>query len=200
MASISLAFLLSWFFAGVAIADSESPHDVVKTAVEDVLARLQSDKAEIEKNPDRIYNLVEEIVLPHVDMDAVSRSVLGKYWRNATDVQRQQFEDEFKVLLMRTYGTALSAYTGQTVNYLPGSVQPSDRTNLVKLEIDQGGGPPIPVAFAMHRKDDRWLLYDFKIDGVSLVQNYRSNFASIIRRGGMESLLDHLQKHNAGQA
>lgn len=192
------ALLLSWLVGGVALASSETPHDVVKAAVEDVLDRLQSEKAEIEKDSNHIYALVEEIVLPHVDMDAVSRSVLGKYWRKADDAQRQKFSDEFKVLLLRTYGTALSAYTGQKVNYLPGSVQPSDRTNLVKLEIDQGGGPPIPVAFAMHLKDKRWLLYDFKIDGVSLVQNYRSNFSSIIRRGGIESLLDHLQRHNAG--
>jgi len=173
-----------------------SPQGLVRDTSTRVLSALQEEKEVIEKNPGRLYELVAEIVLPYFDFRRMSQWVLGRYWQTATPKQREQFVREFRSLLVRTYGNALSGYAGEKVSYLPLEVAEGTGRVSVQTEIEQPGSNPIPVTYYMYLQDGGWKVYDVSINGVSLVMNYRSSFGRTIREDGMDALVEQLVKLN----
>lgn len=178
---------------------ADQPHpaeETVREAADRVLARLEAEKNVIESNPARVYDLAQSIILPHFDFERMSRWVLGRHWRDASEAQRERFTEEFRTLLVRTYARALAEYSEQEVEFLATRERAEDDV-LVRTEVRQSGGPPIPIHYSMHRTDGTWKVYDVTIDGISLVTNYRSAFSSQIRQGGVERLIDRLAERNA---
>lgn len=172
-----------------------SPQELVRDTSSRMLSALRDEREEIASNPGRLYELVADIVLPYFDFERMSQWVLGKNWRTATPEQRVQFVEQFRRLLVRTYGTALSDYADEKIIYLPHSDSGDSVKVTVRTEIEQGGST-IPINYSMYNSKDGWKVYDVAISGVSLVTNYRSTFASIIRGEGMGSLIDQLVKRN----
>lgn len=170
---------------------------VQKTAVQ-VTSRIRAERPLIAKNPQRLQSLITELMLPHIDFQRMSKWTLGKYWRNITDQQREQFVNEFRQLILRTYSTALLEYSDQTVNVLPVRADADAREVTVRTEIKAQQGPAIPVAYDLYLDtNQQWKVYDVSIDGISLISNYRSSFSTQIRRnGGVEALLARLHTHN----
>ncbi len=170
---------------------------LVQDTTEKVLARLKADSESLKADANLIYPMVEDLVLPHFDFHRMSIWVLGKNWRKADQVQQQQFTTEFRTLLVRTYAKALLEYTDQSMRYLPFHAQEGAKKVTVKTEIEQRGGPSIPLHYSMYLNSAaQWKVYDIKVDGVSLVSNYRSSFATEIRNGGIPRLLDKLVEMN----
>lgn len=174
-----------------------APDVVVNKTTQQMLAALKQDKDIISKQPGHVYELANEIVLPHFDFKYMSALALGKHWRRATDDQKQRFPQEFRSLLLRTYATALSEYTNEKVVYLPLRDDITLGDVSVHTEIQRDSGPAIPVSYGLHMNNGKWKVYDIKIDGISLVANYRSTFSSEIRRGGMDKLINKLASRNA---
>ena len=187
--------LIGGLLNGIAYA-AMSPQDLVKQTSQRMLQALRDEKAQIKKNPEHLRKLVDKIVLPHFDFRKMSRLVLGRYWRRASDGQQERFVDEFRTLLVRTYTTALSEYTDQTINYLPFKGDPGSGDVTVRTEVQQRGGSPIPIDYSLMREDSEWKVYDVTISGISLVINYRSSFASEIRHAGLDGLIDKLHNRN----
>ncbi len=188
-------FLLS-SFAAAAIDDD--PQQLVRTTGETVLAEVTARRAELEADPRLVYPLVESTVLPHFDFRRMSQSALGRFWRRATEAQKEGVTREFRELLIRTYATALLGYSGQTIEYLPvRAVKGADKV-LVPTRISTGGAPPVPVNYRLRLNDDGGQVYDVVIDGVSLITNYRSQFASLVRRDGIDGLITALAQKNRG--
>ena len=177
-------------FAGLA------PDEVIRKTADDVISALKSDEVIRNGNKKKLYQLAEEKILPNFDFERISRLVLGKAWRKATDLQKKQFKIEFRTLLLRTYSIALSKYKDQGIEIKPMRMKPADEIVIVKTEIVQGGAQPIKVNYALAKDADSWLVFDIVIEGVSLVTNYRSQFSSVIRSGGMDSLNKRLAKKN----
>ena len=174
----------------------ESPDELVKRTAEDVLTSVKSD-ADIQAGDQaKIFALAEEKILPNFNFDKVSRLVLGKNWTKATPEQKTAFQNEFKTLLIRTYATALSKYKNQTIEYKPLRMAEGAATASVKTAILQPGGQPIAVDYSLEKKVDTWKVYDIVIEGVSLVTNYRSQFAQEIRQNGLDSLIKKLGDKN----
>lgn len=171
---------------------------LVRDTTRRVLEVLRRDKAEIRKDPQHIYQIVDDIILPHFDFTRMSQRVLGKYWPRATPDQQSRFVKQFQMLLVRTYATALREYTDQVIDFLP--PRQHDDEISVRTQIKQSGGPPIPINYEMYHKSDGWKVYDVAIDGVSLVINYRSTFSSEIRHHGIDALIQRLAKHNAADS
>jgi phospholipid transport system substrate-binding protein len=194
-----LAALLSFNSASV-VADETmpAPQALVKQASDDMLKALKDNETELETNPDKIYELVESILMPHFDFEKMSKLALGKNWRAANDEQRVRFIEEFRLLLIRTYSTAMLEYTDEEIRFLPFRDDLSRKRVTVPMEVLQAAGPSIPMALSLYQnKEDAWKVYDVKIDGISLVTNYRSSFANEIRNGGMEQLINNLAERNA---
>jgi phospholipid transport system substrate-binding protein len=163
-----------------------------------VLDSISAQRDDIRQHPDHLYKLVDDILLPHIDFKYMSRLVLGKHWRRANDDQRKAFVTQFRNLLIRTYATALFEYEGQPIEFLPlrATAEATDVT--VRSVIQAKSGHGIPVNYGMYLKEGEWKLYDIAIDGISLVNNYRSSFGSQIRRNpdGLNSLINKLASHN----
>jgi phospholipid transport system substrate-binding protein len=198
-ALLAAAVMLAFNSASVAAEDSmPAPQALVKQATDDMLKALKDNEVELENNPGKIYELVEAILMPHLDFEKMSKLALGKNWRNANDEQRVRFIEEFRLLLVRTYSTAMLEYTNEEIRFLPFRDDLSRKRVTVPMEVLQPGGPSIPMALSLYQnKEDAWKVYDVKIDGISLVTNYRSSFANEIRSGGMDKLIESLADRNA---
>lgn len=183
-------------FMGAAAADNLTPDVLVKNTASDVLDIIKKDKDIQNGDMRKISALAEEKILPHFDFERMSRMVLGKNWSKATKEQQQQFVVEFRSLLVRTYASALTKYRNQTIEYKPLRAQPTDTDVVVRTQIVQPGGQPLPIDYSLVKKDDGWKVYDVTIEGVSLVTNYRGQFATEVRQSGMDGLIQRLAEKN----
>jgi len=179
-----------------AVQAALEPQALIESVANETLTRVRADKEKIKKDPQYINELVNELVLPHFDFETMSKWALGKHWRKAKKIQRDQFIEEFKSLLVRTYGTSLSEYSDQVIKYMPfrGELASGDVT--VRSEVEQPGGFPIPIDYKLHKKNDGWKVYDVKIDDISLVANYRTSFSKQIRESGIDELIKKLASKN----
>ena len=174
----------------------EGPDELVKRTAEDVLAAVKSDKDIQAGDQGKIFALAEEKIVPNFNFDKVSRMVLGKNWIKATPEQKTAFQAEFRSLLIRTYATALSKYRNQVIEYKPFRKASESNVASVKTLIVQPGGQPIAVDYTLEKQADAWKVYDIVIEGVSLVTNYRGQFAQEIRTNGLDSLIKKLADKN----
>ena len=184
-----------WLVSSVAMAVM-TPDQLVKKTADDVIEVIKNDKDIQAGNQQKIFALAEEKILPNFDFEKVSRLVLGKNWTNATPEQKAAFQAEFKTLLLRTYATALSKYKNQMIEYKPFRMESGAESATVKTAIQQPGGDPIAVDYTLGKKGDDWKVFDIVIEGVSLVTNYRSQFAQEIRQNGLDSLTKKLAEKN----
>ena len=175
----------------------EAPDALVKRTADDVLTIVKTDKDIQAGNQDKIFALAEEKIVPNFNFDRVSRLVLGKNWTRATPEQKMAFQGEFRTLLIRTYATALSKYKNQTIEFKPLRMADDANTVSVKTQILQPGGQPIEVDYTLAKETEAWKVYDIVIEGVSLVTNYRGQFAQIVRQNGLDSLIKKLADKNA---
>src|SRR5690606_3107279 len=120
----------------------------------------EQNKERLKDDPQAVQALVSEIVLPHFDFELMSRLVLARSWREASADQRQRFVNEVRQLLIRTYGTSLSQYSNQKVEYLPSQPDPDPKRATVRTQIRQSDGPPVPVVYQLRQTKDGWKVFD----------------------------------------
>jgi len=183
---------------GQAAYANNDAQSLVEQTSRTMLDTITAQRDVIKQRPANLYKLVDDILLPHIDFQYMSRLVLGKHWRRASPEQRDQFIQQFRNLLIRTYATALFEYQGQEIEFLPLRSKRDATDVTIRSVIHPDAGPVIPVNYGMYLKEGNWKLYDIMIDGISLVSNYRSSFGSQIRRnaGGLNALIDKLASHN----
>jgi len=194
---------LKWVLFCVALIATQSawssaqgPLELVRDTASQVLAKVTDRKQELNESPEKIADLVTSIIVPHFDFNRMSRLVLGKYWRKASDAQKNEFVGQFQTLLIRTYAIALLNYSDQAIEYLPMHEQADASAVIVKTEVKTSGAPPIPIHYRLHLNEECWKVYDVIIDNISLVSNYRTGFSNQIRRKGLNSLIAQLKKKN----
>ena len=194
---IILTALPFFLMPSMVCAEVPVPQALIKDSSDRMQQSLKENKATIEKNPSFVYGLVEKILLPNFDFSKMSKLALGKNWRKANTAQRERFIGEFRLLLVRTYSTAMLEFIDGDIVFLPFRGDLAKKKVRVKMEIARPGGPSIPMALSMYlNKQNKWMVYDVKIDGISLVTNYRSTFATEIRNDGMDKLIDNLSARN----
>lgn len=201
MKQFSAQILVAFFMGMMALTSTahamSEPQTLVKEASDNMLKALEDNEAELEKNPQKIYSLVQEILIPHFDFERMARLALGRSWRDASADQQERFVEEFRLLLVRTYATAMLEYTNEEIRMLPFRDDVEKGRVSVPMEVVQPNGPAIPMALSLYKNDsDEWKVYDVKIEGISLVTNYRSSFNRDIRTNGMDALIDSLSKRN----
>ncbi len=190
-----IVLLLLW---AVPLQAGTDPQELVRRTAEEVLAQVRAHKAELERDNSGIYRLVQEKVVPHFDFRRMTRSALGRFWRQATEGQKARLTQEFRELLVRTYAVMLLGYSDERIEYLPFRGRPGDKRVVVRTKVHtRDGAPPVPIDYRLYRnRAGEWKVYDVVVDGVSLVSNYRGTFAAEIRKGGIEGLIASLASHN----
>jgi phospholipid transport system substrate-binding protein len=133
------------------------------------------------------------------DIEALSRFVLGPYWRTATPQQQQEFQKLFRDYEVHSYTVRFNEYSGQKLK-VTGARKEGDTAELVQSQIAQPGGksPPINVDWRVNHKGDGFKVADVVIDGISMAVTERQQFASIIQRnnGQLEALLKQLRERS----
>lgn len=175
---------------------TDSAQQLVRETADRMMQALRTNQETLERDSTKLYGMVNQIVLPHFDFPKMSQWVLGKYWRQATAEQRQRFTDEFRTLLVRTYASSLLEYADDRIVYPPLTAPAEAAEVTVSSEVEQPAAQPIQINYRMHEKDGAWKVYDVSVNGVSLVTNYRSSFASQIRNEGMDTLIRKLSERN----
>ena len=199
MKKIIMFGLLLFMLGGSALwAATKPPQEVIQDTSARMLDALRQNREELRRDSSRIYALVNQIVLPNFDFELMSRWVLGRSWQQATPEQRRRFAEEFRTLLVRTYAKALLEYSDNDIRVLPqANTAAGSGETTVRTEVQPRTGSPIPINYSMHLNPDGWKVYDVTVDGVSLVINYRSTFASQSRSNGLDTVIADLQQRNA---
>lgn len=190
---LSLVLLCVTASAG---AQSLAPDALVKRTTDEIIAAIRQDKSLVANSP-KLLDLVETKVLPHFNFTRMTMLAVGRPWRDASPDQRERLVTQFRTLLVRTYSTALEQYSNQTIEVRPLSLKPGDNEALVRTQIIQPGGQPIPMDYRMERTADGWKVYDVSVEGVSIVTTYRSTFAAEVSRSGIDGLIKTIANQNA---
>lgn len=192
-----IALLLTVATLAPAHAQEVAPDALAKKVTDEVIAVLRADKEIQAGNTRKLLDLVEAKILPHFNFSRMTRLAVGAPWRQATPAQQQALTSEFRTLLVNTYTTAFSQYRDQAIEYRPFKMAPADTEVVVRSLIKQKtGADPIDINYSMEKVDGAWKVYDVIIAGVSLVQNYRSSFASEIQKSGLDGLIATLSAKN----
>lgn len=180
----------------VVIAAESNPQALIRQTADQVLEQIQSNSELYEQDPAKLYALVNEVVLPHLDFDSMVDMALGRYKNKVNADQRQLIINEFRVLLVRTYAKALLEYNDEKIIYLPMEGSVDEGKVIIKTEIEQAGGFPIPLNYSLRASEQGWKIYDISVDDISLVSNYRSSFARQIKKNGVDGLIKILHDRN----
>jgi phospholipid transport system substrate-binding protein len=182
--------------APVSAAELAAPQVAIENASTTLQQKLQ-DKS-FTKDFAKITEFVNETIYPHTDFDLISSLVLGKLWKSATPDEQTRFKHEFQTLLVRTYSRAFVEFKDWTVRFLPLELEAGATKTIVKTEVIQPGIQPIGVNYRMVLSNGVWKAYDIMIEGVSLVTNYRTTFASEVQsKGSLNAVIEGLVKRNS---
>ncbi|MBX9812271.1 MAG: ABC transporter substrate-binding protein [Burkholderiales bacterium] len=192
------SFVLAAFVAAVPAraAEMPAPDALAKSVTDEVLAVVRADRGIQSGDQKKVLDLVEAKVLPHFNFTRMAQLAMGKHWRQASAEQQKALTSEFRALLVRTYTAAFTQYKNQTVEYRPLRLAPDETDVVVKSLIRQPNGQPIAVDYGMEKTDQGWKVYNVKIEGVSLVENYRNTFSTEVQRNGVDGLIKSLAEKN----
>jgi len=194
-----IGLVISLFLVANVQATEIGPEQLIKSTADQVLSEIKTNAAQYKEDPSKLYALVDEVVLPHFDFAAMTDLALGRYKNKVDATQKPLITNEFRVLLVRTYGKALLEYNDQVIAYLPMEGSEAEGDVTVRTEIEQAGGFPIPLNYSLRKNDNGWKVYDITVDDISLVTNYRSSFARQIKKNGVDGLVKVLRTRNQEQ-
>ncbi len=172
-----------------------TPEELIKQVSTEVLDAVKADKSIKSGDVQKIIALVDAKVMPHVNFQRMTSSAVGRYWRQATPEQQKRLQDEFKVLLVRTYSGALAQVKDQTVQLKPTRPGSDPNEVVVRTEI-RGQGDPVQLDYRLEKSTGDWKIYDVNVMGVWLVENYRNTFAQEIGANGIDGLIAKLAERN----
>ena len=194
------ATALSLAALGAQAQTAKAPEALIKEVSTDVLDAVKADKTIQAGDIRKVIALVDQKVLPYVNFQRMTASAVGRYWRQATPEQQKRLQDEFKLLLVRTYSGALSQVSSeQTVELRPMRAAATDNEVVVRTEI-KGKGDPIQLDYRLEKAGDSWKIYDVNVLGVWLVENYRNSFAQEIGANGIDGLIAKMAERNKSAA
>jgi phospholipid transport system substrate-binding protein len=188
---LPLVLVLALALPAVRPAEAGVPSDQLRSQVDRVLKVLED--AELKKEPRAKERraAVRKIANEIFDFGETARRSLGRHWQGRTPAEQQEFVQLFSDLLERTYISRVELYGGEKIVYAGDSIE-GDQAK-VQTKIQTRSGSDIPVEYRMHRKGDRWLVYDVIIEGVSLVANYRTQFNKIIQTSSYGELVKKMK-------
>ena len=193
LAAWMLATSAMWMAGSVgAQAAVETPDALVKRLSADVLETIKADPELRNGNIARISQLVDTVVMPHVNFRKMTSAAVGPMWRQATPEQRERLQQEFKNMLIRTYAGALKQVSDERVEVKPLRAAPGDTDVLVRTEVI-GKGEPVQLDFRVENGDGKgWKIYNMNVLGVWMVETYRTQFAQELNKGGIDGLIQAL--------
>ncbi|WP_226571726.1 phospholipid-binding protein MlaC [Mangrovibacter yixingensis] len=177
-------------------ADQSNPYVLMNQAAEKTFSRLKNEQAKIRQNPDYLREIVDQELLPYVQVKYAGALVLGRYYREATPAQREAYFAAFREYLKQAYGQALAMYHGQTYQIAP--EQPIGDATIVAIRvtiIDPNGRPPVRLDFQWRKNSQtgNWQAYDMIAEGVSMITTKQNEWSDLLRQKGIDGLTAELK-------
>jgi len=194
--------LASLFFAALMVGVTASAQDIapdqlVQKITVDVLVAIKSDRELAAGDKQKAIKVAEQKVLPYIDFEEATRLAVGRAWTRASPEQKERLVGEFRNMLVRTYANAVHAYQGQTLMVLPSrGIKDTEAEATVHTQYIRSSGQKLPIDFTLRRTDAGWKVYDFTVEGVSLVLTYRSEFDAVLKQEGIDGLINRLAQKN----
>ena len=192
----------SIMFGSLAVAADEAADAMIKRLSIDVLDAIKGDKQIQAGDLSRVITLVDQRIMPSVNFQRMTASAVGRNWRQATPEQQGRLQEEFKILLVRTYSGALAQVSDQSIAMKPLRAAPEDKEVVVRTEV-RGHGDPIQLDYRLEKTPGQgpgWKIYDLNVLGVWLVETYRGQFAQEISAKGIDGLIATLSQRNKSNA
>lgn len=190
---IGFIFLIGiWVPASAA----ESPDVMLQERSDQIMAELKKDGVRSDIN--KLYELVDRMIVPLIDFNAMSKLTLGKHWKRASKDQRTAFMGAYQNLLRNTYTKSLKNYANQEIRFFPQRTRTKGKYATVYSEFVPGGGKTnVPIIYKLRKVGDEWKAYNLEIEGLSLVKNYRTSFSKEISATSLDALIARLDKGRA---
>ncbi|MDB5792433.1 MAG: hypothetical protein JWQ80_2457 [Massilia sp.] len=182
--------------AAPARAQNEAPDVLVKRISADVIETVKADKDIQAGNRNRIMELVNSKILPHVDAEKMTAQAAGRFWRQATPDQQKRLSEEFRTLLVYTYSGALSQIKNETIEFKPMRAAATDTDVEVRSQVNVTRGEPITLNYRLAKVNGGWKIYDINVLGAWLVETYKGTFAAEINKSGVDGLINKLAERN----
>jgi phospholipid transport system substrate-binding protein len=195
ISALVLMFSLAWVTVLFA-ADGSSPVALLQSIADNMISGLKAHQATLKSNPGVVYSLANRYVVPHADLDEMSRRVLpARTWQAATPAQKAQFKKQFTKTLIRTYASAIAEYRDETIKFFPVRGGAGGGSVRVDSQIIRTDGPTISVSYTLVNKGG-WKLVDMTVEGISMLQSFRSQFSDKLGSEDIEGLIHDLSSHN----
>jgi len=196
---VFLCLMISTSSFAASVTADPAPLVMLKNMTSQMLGSLNKYIGRLKNNDKLVDSLVNQIIVPHFDLNNMARAVVGRDpWQQASSSTQQQFIKEFTRYVTRTYSSALQSYDGEKMKFYPIRGNIGDKVR-VSSDLLLKNGPPIQIQYSLLQQGGQWLIYDFSVDGVSIVKNYNSQFAGILRQSGLVGLVGQLQKRNVAR-
>jgi phospholipid transport system substrate-binding protein len=187
--------LATWLIMGHT-QEMLAPDVLVKNVTTEVVDLITKDKEIRSGDRAKLIQVIESKVLPHFNFNSMTALAMGQSWNKATPEQKKRLIEEFRTLLVRTYASALAAYSEQRFDFRPLRAKPTDTDVTVNVRVMQSGAQPVPIDYSMEKTGAGWKVYDVMVGGVSLVANYRTEFNNTVRESGIAGLIKSMQAKN----
>ena len=165
--------------------------EAVRSTINEVIRILKDMELKKAGRAEERRLLLEKVIGDRFNYEEMSRRALGAQWNKLSDKEREEFVDLFKGLLSGTYADKIEGYSGEQVHYLNERLEADYAEVRTKVATDK---TEIPLDYRLLNKSGDWRVYDVVVDGVSLVNNYRSQFTKIIRESSYADLLEKLRE------
>jgi len=187
-------------FAAAAGAQDTPPGELVKSVMLDIQASVAQDKDLQAGDRDKTIALIEQKALPHFNFVSMTSLAVGPAWQKATPEQKKRLVEGFRGLLTRTYASSVSSFRDQKLDFRPVRMKPADTDVTVQVRVLQSGAQPLNIEYDMEKTVRGWKCYDVRVGGISLVVNYRTEFANLVRESGVDGLIKALEAKNNSAA
>ncbi len=175
-------------------AVQQTPVQIVQSIADQLATAIEGHRAELQHNQEKLINIIDEVFLPHFDIDYASILVLGQHAREATPEQRERFAKAFYNSITHRYAEGLLNYSRGRVKVLPFNGDLNDKRTVVRTQVVLNDGKLVSIDYAFRKsRDGDWKAYDVIIEGISYVTNYRNQVDAEIRKVGINQLITNLE-------
>jgi phospholipid transport system substrate-binding protein len=174
----------------------EAPDVLIKRLSTEIIDAAKTDKSIQSGNRQRINDLVEAKVLPHINFERMTSLAVSKSWRTATPEQQKQLVTEFRTLLIHTYSGAITQIRDQRVEFKPFRSAPDDTEVEVKSLVIQTRGEPLQLSYRLEKTAAGWKIFDINVLGAWLVETYKGSFSAEVNKNGVDGLIKTLIEKN----
>jgi len=186
----------------VSWAADEAPDAFIKRVAVETLDAVKADKSLKNGDVAKIMQLVDTKLVQHINFRRMTALATGPNWRKATPEQQKRLQEEFKLLLVRTYSGALSQVSDQTIEVKPLRGDQDEKNLIVRTEV-KGRGDPIQLDYRLEKTPGEgagWMIFDMNVLGIWLIENYKSQFTKENTSGGIDGLINSLTERNKSTA